>query len=275
MWIYGLDFTSTPTRAKPITCAVCTLDNGRLTMERSDSFDSLGGFEAFLREPGPWVAGFDFPFAQARKFLAGIGWPGMETWAGYVGHVSTLSRAQFRNDLTAYKASRPAGDKHHRRTVDGRCRSQSPQTLDYTPVGLMFHEGAPRLLAAGVHLPGLRPGDRARVCIEAYPGIVARDLIGRVTYKADDPAKQTGAQAAARRHLLAALRGEAGRQRFDGITVHAPLDVAADPTGDRLDALICAVQAAWAYRQGFTDGGPPHADPLEGWIADPAALPQA
>lgn len=274
MRIYGIDFTSTPTRAKPITCAVCTLEGQTLTLERMDSFETLGGFEAFLQAPGPWVAGFDFPFAQARKFLAGIGWPGAATWAGYVGHVGTLTRAQFRDDLTGYRTGRVPGDKHHRRGVDGRCRSQSPQTIDYTPVGLMFLEGAPRLLAAGVHLPGLRPGDRARTCVEAYPGIVARDLIGRVSYKADDPAKQTGARAEARGRLLAALCGEAGRARFDGITVRAPLDVAADPTGDRLDALICAVQAAWAYRQGFTDGGPPHADPLEGWIADPAALPQ-
>jgi hypothetical protein len=272
MRIYGIDFTSTPTRAKPITCAVCTLADQTLTLERMDSFDSLGGFEALLRAPGPWVAGFDFPFAQARQFLAGISWPGVETWEGYVRHVSTRSRAEFRTDLTDYRKDRAPGDRHHRRRVDVRCRSQSPQTIDYTPVGLMFHEGAPRLLAAGVHLPGLRPGDRGRTCVEAYPGIVARDLIGRVSYKADKPARQTETRAEAREHLLTALCGEAGRARFDGMAVHAPLEVAADPTGDRLDALICAVQAAWAYRQGFTDGGPPHADPLEGWIADPVAL---
>ena len=74
--------------------------------------------------------------------------------------------------------------------------------------------------------------------------------------------------------MLAVLCGEAGSARFDGITVQAPPDPAADPTGDRLDALICALQAAWAFRQGYATDGPPHADPLEGWIADPAALPQ-
>lgn len=38
----------------------------------------------------------------------------------------------------------------------------------------------------------------------------------------------------------------------------------------QLDALLCAIQAAWAWTQrdqGF--GLPKHVDPLEGWIADP------
>ena len=42
-----------------------------------------------------------------------------------------------------------------------------------------------------------------------------------------------------------------------------------DPTGDRLDAWLCALQAAWAARH--PDGAMPgHADPAEGWIVDPA-----
>ena len=47
-----------------------------------------------------------------------------------------------------------------------------------------------------------------------------------------------------------------------------------DPTGDSLDALLCAVQAAWAWRnRGQLFGGPPPGiDPREGWIADPGAL---
>jgi hypothetical protein len=43
-----------------------------------------------------------------------------------------------------------------------------------------------------------------------------------------------------------------------------------DPMGDTLDALLCAIQAAWAYTQrehGY--GIPATCDPLEGWIVDP------
>jgi hypothetical protein len=43
-----------------------------------------------------------------------------------------------------------------------------------------------------------------------------------------------------------------------------------DPTGDRLDSLLCAIQAAWAWGQREKGFGAPHnLDVLEGWIADP------
>jgi hypothetical protein len=52
--------------------------------------------------------------------------------------------------------------------------------------------------------------------------------------------------------------------------VEAPHSLADDPTGDQIDALLCAVQASWAWTQrsnGF--GAPVECDDLEGWIADP------
>ena len=46
-----------------------------------------------------------------------------------------------------------------------------------------------------------------------------------------------------------------------------------DPTGDRLDALLCAIQAAWAWGQRKSDFGTPNdLDTLEGWIADPSLV---
>jgi hypothetical protein len=68
---------------------------------------------------------------------------------------------------------------------------------------------------------------------------------------------------------LSALRGPTFADAY-GITAEAPPDLAEDPSGDRLDALLCAIQAAWAWTQrdpGF--GLPEHVDPLEGWIFDP------
>ena len=78
--------------------------------------------------------------------------------------------------------------------------------------------------------------------------------------------------AAARRDLLAALTGEAGRDRF-GLHVTAPTWLADDPGGDPLDALLCAVQAAWAA--GLLRDEPRRLaglDLSEGWIADPAVV---
>ncbi len=45
------------------------------------------------------------------------------------------------------------------------------------PVAFMLHAGVPLLLDAGVHLPGHHPGDASRVALEAYPGLLARELI--------------------------------------------------------------------------------------------------
>ena len=31
-------------------------------------------FEEALKNPGPWIAGIDFPFGQSRTFIENIGW---------------------------------------------------------------------------------------------------------------------------------------------------------------------------------------------------------
>ncbi|MCX7890655.1 MAG: DUF429 domain-containing protein [Rhodobacteraceae bacterium] len=271
MRILGFDFTSRPTRRKPVTCACCRLEGDILAFEGIGTFDDLAGFEAALRRPGPWVAGFDFPFAHARRFVTAMEWPAV--WPDYAAFLAGMTRAQYRAALEAYKAPRPPGDREHRRAFEGGTGAASPQKLYGVPVALMLFEGVPRLLAAGLHLPGLCPGDRARIGVEAYPGVAARALLGaRRPYKSDGPAGDDPARAAARRAILVALGGEAGRARF-GLAIDAPADLAEDPAGDALDALLCAVQAAWAFRRGHTRDGPPGADPLEGWIADPAVCP--
>jgi hypothetical protein len=45
-------------------------------------------------------------------------------------------------------------------------------------------------------------------------------------------------------------------------------DFIADPSGDKLDAVLCAVQTAWACSQADY-GIPAECLPAEGWIVDP------
>ena len=99
------------------------------------------------KNPGPWIAGIDFPFGQSRTFIENIGWPG--DWAGYVEYAGSLGREGFRKALDAYRGRRPFGDKEHRRARDLAASSVSPQKLHGVPVGLMFFEGAPRLGCRG------------------------------------------------------------------------------------------------------------------------------
>ena len=267
MKIYGIDFTSTPSRKKPITCVECVLEGTRLTAATPTEWPSFDGFEARLKEPGPWIAGIDFPFGQARRFIKTIGWP--ETWQGYVRHAKSLGRKDFVDTLNDYRAPRPAGDKEHRRITDKRACSISPQKLYGIPVAKMFFEGAPRLIETNVTVPGLQDGDPERIVVEAYPGVLARYLVGKTSYKHDTRAKQTTALQEARLKIMQAIESGVLEQHY-GVSVSAPVGLVDDPTGDRLDALLCAIQASRAWTKRDTKfGEPDDTDPLEGWIADP------
>jgi hypothetical protein len=268
--IIGIDFTSSPKTSKPITCVSCVFEGDVLRVCDFEEWQNFSDFEKALAVDGPWIAGIDFPFGQSRKFIENIGWP--RNWASYVDHAYSLGRTRFRNSLDAYRAGRPVGEKEHRRVTDIAAGSISPQKLYGVPVGLMFFEGAHRLVKAGVTIPGLQSGDPLRVVVEAYPGLLARKIIGRTSYKSDAIKKQTNDKLAARRDLLSQIVGGAPLKSY-GFHVAAPSTLADDPSGDGLDALIFAIQAGWSWVQRENQFGAPHKfDPLEGWIADPALV---
>ena len=76
------------------------------------------------------------------------------------------------------------------------------------PVAYRMHAGVPLLRAADLHLPGLCAGDVRRVGLEAYPGMLARELIGNRSYESDDRSKQTAERWVARSDLLQKLEPE-------------------------------------------------------------------
>ena len=126
-------------------------------------------------------------------------------------------------------------------------------------------------MAADVTVPGLQQGDPRRIAVEAYPGVLARYIIGRKSYKNDTKKKQTAVLRDARLQILQGLSRGALKAAY-GLEVAAPLHLAEDPSGDSLDALLCAVQAAWSWLQRNRSYGEPEgSDALEGWIADPLA----
>ena len=267
MKIVGIDFTSAPKKSKPLTSLICNFSNAGLKAEKMIEWVSFEGFEGFLKSTDSWIAGIDFPFGQSRKFIENIGWP--KTWRGYVEYVSSMDRSEFRKTLDQYKELRPFGDKEHLRHTDLAASALSPQKQYGVPIGLMFFEGAPRLLKSGATLPGLLKGDSKRLIVEAYPGVLAKRLIGRRGYKQDSLKKQTLDQANARHDILTKLINGACHKDY-GFSIEAPNDICDDPTGDQLDAFLCAVQAAWAWKHRERNyGAPTYIDPLEGWIADP------
>ena len=212
MKILGLDFTSVPSRTKPITLAECEFDGQVLKIIRLSGLESFRAFEDTLSSAGPWVAGIDFPFGQARRFVENVQWP--LDWARYVEIVAGLSRAEFRDLLEAYKEGRSVGDKEHLRAIDALCGGQSPQKLYGVPVALMFYEGAPRLLRSGASIVPVRPNSDSRVVVEAYPALVARALCGSAAYKPAEDEQQDAARDT-RQRMVTVLSGSAFRQRYE------------------------------------------------------------
>ena len=272
MRIFGIDFTSAPRPAKPITVAAGALCDDALRIEDVASIPDFEGFERTLREPGPWVGGFDFPFGLPRELVATLGWP--LSWPGLVRHYASLDRAAIAAVFHAFRAARPAGSKYAHRESDAASRAHSPMKLVNPPVAWMLHAGARRLLEAGVHIPALHDGDRSRVALEAYPGLAMRRIAARAghgrapSYKSDARGRQTGARRDARAKLLAAIA--AGDYPW-GVPVLMPRAVRdraiEDSGGDTLDAIAAAAQAAWgAQRAGENFGLPDRVDRLEGWI---------
>ena len=269
--LLGIDFTSAPRRAKPITVACGHLDGARVVLDCFERCADWPSFEALLARPGPWLGAFDFPFGLPRAAVVDLGWP--QTWAALVRHCTALGKPAFRTALDTYRESRPAGRRYAHRATDLPARSHSPLKLVNPPVGLMFLEGAPRLLAAGVHVPGMHDGDAQRVAIEAYPGLLAR-RITNASYKSDERRKQTMERRAARISIVSAFTAErpAAKSTLDTPVLIATPDqrqaLVDDASGDLLDAALALLQAATAARQGPPRFGLPAAmDPLEGWIA--------
>jgi hypothetical protein len=264
MHIVGVDFTSSPRRSKPITVAHGHIVGDTLAIDHIAEYPSWDGFEQWLSQPAAWVGAFDFPFGLSRELVEHLGWP--LQWAELVQHCAQLSREELRATFKAFCDARPVGKKFAHRATDGPAGSSPSMKWVNPPVAYMFQEGTKRLLRAGVTIPGLCMGDPSRIALEGYPGLVAR-TVTRLSYKSDERAKQTQERRAARAFIVDAL--ENGRHPL-GITVQlTPLlrgQLIEDGMADWLDAVLCAVAAAWASsRPSF--GLPPWIDPLEGWTA--------
>jgi Protein of unknown function (DUF429) len=271
--LLGCDFSSSPTTRKNIVLAFGRLVGGVVQLQKTENFASLAAWSARLQQ-GAWVGGFDLPFGLPRELVTSLGWP--TTWEPCMRHFAGLSRTDIRALFKAFCDARPVGGKFAHRSTDRPAGSSPSMKWVNPPVAWMLHAGVPVLLDVGATLPGLHvgapPPAPQRVALEAYPGLLARELLGGArSYKSDDTAKQTPERWLARKDLLTAL--EQGRTHLGlrlKLTPAQADGLLADASGDRLDAVLCLVQAAWGLRRHRAGdawwGLPADLDPLEGWI---------
>lgn len=273
--VYGIDFSSAPNKQKPITVAVATLAGTELALHTVVPLPSLTGFEDFLAHQGPWLGGFDLPFSMPRALIEHYGWPN-DSWAHFIAWYAAQPREQLRACFKAFCDARAPGSKYVYRKTDKPAQSSPAMRWTNPPVAWMAHAGAARILAAGVHVPGLAQGTDApevmRIALEAYPGFTARQVL-RQSYKSDQRSKQTPERAQARKTVLLALeRGDAGLSVSLAVSRKLRKTMLDDGSGDWMDAAICALQAAHAARLDRY-GFPADLDSLEGWIASVPAAP--
>jgi Protein of unknown function (DUF429) len=265
MSLLGVDFTSAPSRRKPITCAQGQRVGAVVRLQGLEAFNDFAGFEALLARPGPWLGAFDVPLGLPRAFVdeLGLGDTAVAVWQSLKARCG--DRMGFRALVDVWGQGRPAGQRLIHRVTDRALTglsSTSPLQTRYVPVGFMYFEAVGRLQAAGVSSPGLWTGDDQRLALEGYPAAVAHEVLGARSYKNSDAPDRF----IARKDLVDAL--EQGRLR-SGLRLklsHAQREsLIDDASGDLLDAVLCLMQAAWASTQP-NHGLPQSIDPVEGWI---------
>ncbi len=265
MKICGVDFTSAPKRDKPIVVAECEADGAKLILRRFLEFTDWPAYELWLGQDDAWIGGFDFPFGLPRRFVEAQRWP--SDWAGMVRACVTWGKERFAdNAMRAFMAAQAKDDKH--RATDLIADSHSPlKTKTNPPVGLMFYEGTWRLLQYGICIPALHETSSRKIALEAYPGFVVRRLRERY-YKNDRKDGGTGNNDARKRILKELVGSSSGALSCSLSMGSAGLEEKLlHPSGDWLDALLCATQAHWAWGKQLDNYGlPQRIDPREGWI---------
>lgn len=270
--LLGCDFSSSPTRQKQIVLALGRLVGNAVLLQKIESFCTLDAWQQRL-QTGTWVGGFDLPFGLPRELVQAFGWP--LDWAACVRQFASQHKADLRLQLKAFCDARPTGAKFAHRITDGPAGSSPSMKWVNPPVAWMLHAGLPRLMDVGAVFPAHQPWSPSarpeRVALEAYPGLLAREVLGRTSYKSDDPARQDTPRLLARKTLVNAL--EQGQTRLSLRLKLTPAQadaLVADASGDSLDAVLCLVQTAWSWQQhqsGHPNWGlPPDVDALEGWI---------
>jgi hypothetical protein len=238
-----------------------------VVLDQLERLDSLPAFAAWLQRPQAWIAGFGLSLRlAARTGRAPRLAPGV---ARLHGALRVAHAPQIRDTFAAFCDARPAGSKFAHRKFDRLAGSSPSMKWVNPPVAYMLHAACRCCWKPGCTSLACNRAIPQRVALEAYPGLLARELIGTRSYKNDDKARQDDrppdraqgpadprssraarAWACAEAHARAARR--AGRRR--------------ERRQPRCRALPGAGSLGRAARGARTTACRPTWTPLEGWI---------
>ncbi|QDU05934.1 hypothetical protein V6x_56780 [Gimesia chilikensis] len=197
MRIYGLDFTSSPKKNKPLTLVKCTLIDSLLTIENFHEFgsDFQSPFEDYadwLNSRGEkwnereWIAGIDFPFGMPQLAITYLGWAddlSKCSWEDYVKkiYIAHPTFSKFCKEVTDWTYPNELSETGNpikvqaKRITDQVSRSQSPMKVKNNPYpGAMFYKGCKELFKADISIPPVRNSrNNKKIAVEAYPKLVA------------------------------------------------------------------------------------------------------
>lgn len=260
--ILGVDFTCNPSPRKPITATWGSLVSGVLTFDRVENASSPSEFQALLERPGSWVGAFDYPFGLPLAFVDARF--EASNWDQLALELGGMDREEFVQRVKSFRT--PDGRKRIPRPTDTAAQSTSAMNVDRPAVGKMLHLGIPCLARSGVSVVPCRLNGDERIALEGYPALVAREFIGRRSYKYEGRHPKSSQLDAAREELIAALTSDRARVRFGfAVDIDPIRDQLRDASADVLDSVLCGIKAAWACDQ-RNYGIPIETHPIEGWI---------
>ena len=291
MKVYGIDFSSSPSKKKPIAVAECSLRGCVLSGDSDNSLklsnfvliESLESFQKFLSQKGPWVGGFDLPFSMPRDLIEYFDWP--TDWKMFVDFYCSSEKKTLKKSFINWCDAKDYGKKFAYRVTDKTSKSSPAMRWVNPPVAWMMHSGMARMLQEGLIFPAHQKKFNSlkerqdidkyminnkkyshRLAFEVYPALTAR-VITNKPYKNDDKNKDSPYRIMMRKRIINYLRyGKAGLSTKLICSLALQRKMIMDFKGDYLDSVICALQASETLRM-VNFGFPRKLDPLEGWIA--------
>lgn len=261
--LLGVGFHDRPSPRRPIWLAHGLARDGLVDLAGFEQAADLAQFELLLSASGPWLGAFDFPLGMARELVVARAWP--LRWEKLVAALERLGRAALEEHLRDFCAARPRRRRFALRATERIAGAGPAMGRVGTRHALRFQAGAPRLLAAGVTIPGVFPGDGRRVALEASPALVA-ETVTQGSWRSGVRSGRGDVRELERERLVDALeRGQLAPGVRLRIAEADRAAVIAEDRGGRLAALLCLAQAEWARHQDNW-GVPVQVDALEGWI---------